>query len=54
VLFRSGHHFVNESGEDCVFVAIGRKAEGLCLYPDIDMMVEPAKGGYTHKDGTPY
>ena len=24
------------------------------ILPDIDMMIDTRKGGYTHKDGTPY
>ena len=48
-----GHHLVNRSGEDCVFVAIGRPAESDCHYPDIDLHLG-AGGGYTHKDGSLY
>ncbi len=48
----NGHHLVNESASDCVFIAIGRVAEGLCHYPDIDMKYSGANG-YTRKDGLP-
>lgn len=48
----NGHCLVNESGEDCVFVAIGKAPGGLCHYSDIDMMVGPDLR-YTRRDGTP-
>ncbi|MBN8500138.1 MAG: cupin domain-containing protein [Sphingomonadales bacterium] len=50
---RNGHHLINESTHDCVFVAIGagdRAAGG--VYSDIDMTF--GDDGYFHKDGTPY
>jgi len=50
----NGHHLVNRSGEDCVFVAIGRTAASDCHYPDIGMRLEGATGRYVHADGTPY
>lgn len=50
----NGHHLINESNEDCVFVALGggkaRDTGG--GYSDIDMLFTP--DGYTRKDGTPY
>lgn len=49
----NGHHLVNRSDVDCVFVAVGagdRDSGG--AYSDIDMLF--SKDGYTHKDGTPY
>lgn len=49
----NGHHLVNESGADCVYVAIGRQGSGTCHYPDIDLRYE-GPGRYVHKDGTPY
>ena len=49
---RNGHHLINESNEDCVFVAIGRVPTGHCTYPDIDMQYDAANG-YTRKDGSP-
>ncbi|MBL0925426.1 MAG: cupin domain-containing protein, partial [Sphingomonadaceae bacterium] len=50
---RNGHHLVNRTDTDCVFVAIGtgERSEG-GGYSDIDMMFGP--DGYFHKDGTPY
>ena len=50
---RNGHHLVNRSDQDCVFIAIGTgdrsKGGG---YSDIDMTFSDE--GYFHKDGTPY
>lgn len=49
----NGHHLVNRSEEDCVFIAIGtgdRNKGG--SYSDIDMTF--GEEGYFHKDGTPY
>ncbi|QGP77566.1 cupin domain-containing protein [Sphingobium sp. CAP-1] len=48
----NGHHLVNESAVDCVFVAFGRKVSGDCHYPDIDM--QWSGGAYRHKDGSAY
>ena len=49
----NGHHLVNRTDSDCVFVAIGTgdrsKGGG---YSDIDMTF--TDDGYFHKDGTPY
>jgi len=49
----NGHHLVNRSEEDCIFVAISA-GEGVDSgeYPDIDMKFE--EDGYFRKDGTPY
>ena len=47
----NGHHIVNESAADCVFVAIGRVPKGDCHYPDIDMAYSGATG-FTRKDGS--
>lgn len=48
-----GHHLVNRSESDCVFIAIGtgdRSKGG--AYSEIDMTF--GDDGYFHKDGTPY
>ena len=50
----NGHHLVNRSGGDCVFIAVGKVAMSDCHYPDIDLHLDGATGGYTRKDGTPY
>lgn len=50
----NGHHLVNRSAEDIVFVAIGRPAATDCHYPDVDMHLDAASGTFTHKDGSAY
>ena len=50
----NGHHLVNRSDSDCVFVAIGRAAETDCHYPDIDVHLDAASGRFVHKDGSAY
>lgn len=48
-----GHHLINESDADCVFVAIGAgNQDGGGAYSDIDMTF--SGDGYFRKDGTPY
>ena len=48
----NGHHLVNESSMDCVFVVIsgGERTGG--GYSDIDMIF--TADAYLHRDGTPY
>ena len=50
---RNGHHLVNRSDADCIFVAVscGDK-DGGGGYSDIDMTF--GKDGYFHKDGSAY
>jgi uncharacterized cupin superfamily protein len=48
----NGHHLVNRSGSDCVFLAIGNSG-GSCNYPDVDLRWN-AEGHFSRKDGTPY
>lgn len=48
----NGHHLLNESAQDCVFVAFGRPPTGDCHYPDIDLLW--SGGAYRHKDGSSY
>jgi uncharacterized cupin superfamily protein len=50
----NGHHLVNRSGEDCLFVAIGNPAASDCHYPDIDMHLDNAKRRFVHKDGSEF
>jgi uncharacterized cupin superfamily protein len=50
----NGHHLVNRSDRECVFVAVGKTATSDCHYPDVDMHLDGASGRYTRKDGTPY
>jgi uncharacterized cupin superfamily protein len=49
----NGHHIVNESGEDCCFVAISGGPRTGGGYSDIDMMFT-ADDRYVHKDGSEY
>lgn len=49
----NGHHIVNESEADFVYVAISAgNAQGTGGYSDIDMRFTAT--GYFHRDGTPY
>ena len=50
---QNGHHLINRSDTDCVFIAIGTGDRSIGgSYSDIDMTF--ADDGYFHKDGTPY
>ncbi len=49
----NGHHLINESDRECVFVVIGGGKNTGGHYSDIDMMWT-ADDRYVHKDGTPY
>jgi len=50
---QNGHHLINESDADCVFIAISAGNEdGAGGYSDIDMMFDAH--GYHRKDGTRY
>ena len=56
---RNGHHLQNRSKQAARMLVVGaRNAADSCEYPDIDMKFAgdrySGKGGYTHKDGTPY
>jgi uncharacterized cupin superfamily protein len=50
----NGHVLINESDEDCEFVAIGRPSATDCHYPDIDMHLFASKGRQTRKDGSEF
>ena len=49
----NGHHLVNESETDCVFIVVGGGTNTGGGYSDIDMIFT-SDGRYVHKDGTPY
>jgi uncharacterized cupin superfamily protein len=53
----NGHHLVNETGEDVLYLEVGDRTAGdEGSYPDHDLkalMVE-GKWKFAHKDGTPY
>ncbi|ATE64025.1 cupin domain-containing protein [Rhizorhabdus dicambivorans] len=48
----NGHCLINESDEDCMFIAVGRPAGGRAHYPDIDMEWDGAAKRYTRRDGS--
>ena len=51
----NGHHLVNRSGADAVYLEVGsRNPKDECSYPDIDLHLQKGEAGFTHKDGTPY
>ena len=53
-----GHHLVNRSKQDVLYLEIGDRTRGdSATYPDDDLqVVQDAQGNwrYLHKDGTPY
>jgi uncharacterized cupin superfamily protein len=54
---RNGHHLVNKSNRDAVYLEIGTRAQHeRAQYPDVDLLVIRDEQGarYTHKDGKPY
>ena len=50
----NGHHLINRSDRECVFVVVGRTSTTDCHYPDIDLHLDASSGAFTHKDGRPY
>jgi uncharacterized cupin superfamily protein len=50
-----GHHLVNKTARDAKVLEIGTAdPRDRCVYPDIDMVVEPEVKGYSHRDGSLY
>jgi uncharacterized cupin superfamily protein len=53
-----GHHLINRSDRDAVFLCIGDRRDGvdICEYPDIDLHGHWVgdKWVYTHKNGEPW
>jgi uncharacterized cupin superfamily protein len=49
----NGHHLINESDSDCVFVVVGGGTNTGGGYSDIDLAFTP-DGKYVHRDGSPY
>ena len=50
-----GHHLVNRSAIDAVYLEIGsRHPDDLTTCSDIDMKSANADGRFVHKDGSPY
>jgi len=53
----NGHHLVNRTGEDVVYLEIGDRSPGDSgAYPDDDLQAVQVDGKwrFLHKDGTPY
>jgi len=51
----NGHHLVNRSGTTAVCLEVGaRRSDDRVVYPDIDLLYDPVRDGYTRKDGTAY
>ena len=53
----NGHHLVNETAEDVLYLEIGDRSPGdQGSYPDDDLQAVLVEGKwqFTHKDGTPY
>ncbi len=54
----NGHHLVNRTNEEVVFLEIGDRTAGdVGMYPDDDLQAVPGADGkwqFTRKDGTPY
>jgi uncharacterized cupin superfamily protein len=52
---RDGHHLVNKSGRPAKVLEIGNaNPADTCTYPDIDMIANPGREAYQHRDGTDY
>ncbi|KAB0682889.1 cupin domain-containing protein [Aureimonas leprariae] len=51
----NGHHMVNRSNRDAVYLEIGsRHRDDTTVCSDVDMMSSNADGRFVRKDGTPY
>ena len=53
----NGHHLVNKSGREAIFLEIGTRSKNeRAEYPDLDLvMIRDDKGGhFSHKDGKPH
>ena len=54
---KNGHHLVNKSTRDAIYLEIGTRAtHERAEYPDVDLVVvrDETGGRYMHKDGKPY
>jgi len=50
-----GHHLVNRSAATARCLEVGARCPGdKVVYPGIDLLFDPGRGGFTHRDGTPY
>lgn len=51
----NGHHMINRSDRDAVYLEIGsRHPDDLTTCSDVDMMSANSDGRFVHKDGKPY
>ena len=51
----NGHHLVNRSDAMAVCLEVGsRNANDAVVYPDIDLVFDPAIDGYARRDGSAY
>ena len=51
----NGHHMINRSDRDAVYLEIGsRRPEDVTICSDVDMMSSNADGRFVHRDGSPY
>lgn len=53
----NGHHMINETAEEVVYLEIGDRTAGdEVVYPDDDLQALPSQGKrrFARKDGTPY
>jgi uncharacterized cupin superfamily protein len=54
---RNGHHLINKSARDAVYLEIGtRSKHERAEYSEVDMVMtrDDTGGHYSHKDGKPY
>ena len=52
---KDGHHMINRSNRDAVYLEIGsRRPDDVTICSDVDMMSSHADGRFLHKDGTPF
>jgi uncharacterized cupin superfamily protein len=50
-----GHHMINRSQRDAVYLEIGsRQPKDVATCSDVDMMSSNADGRFLHKDGSPF
>ncbi|HTV37431.1 MAG TPA: cupin domain-containing protein [Xanthobacteraceae bacterium] len=53
----NGHHLVNKSSSDAVFLEVGTRSKiERAEYPDVDLIMQRDEGGarFIHKNGEPY
>ncbi len=50
-----GHHLVNRSAQPARVLEIGNSdPRDRCVYPDIDLILEPGADAFSHRDGSNY